>query len=67
MKTIELTEEQVKMIAQAINYTVNFIEAAQLEINKPSYDKDDGVQDVRDILVNKKLKYQTLKNYIEQV
>lgn len=67
MKTIELNNEQINMIVRAIEKRVHEIESHQLEINKPSYDKYAGVQEVRDSLTCEKLKYQTLLNYIQQV
>lgn len=67
MKTIEFNNEQLNMIVSAIDRRVREIEIHQLEINKPSYDECTGVQQVRDSFTCEKLKYQTLKNYIEQV
>lgn len=67
MKAIELTEEQVKMIIKSINQTCRDSEMYLLEINKPSYNKDPAIKDVREYLVNQRVKYQTLLNYIEQV
>ena len=67
MKTIEFNNEQINMIVSAIERRVKEIEIHQLEINKPSYDEYASVQQVRDSLTCEKLKYQTLKNYIEQV
>lgn len=67
MKTIELTEEQVKMISSAINVFCRDIESTLQEINSPIYDDRYGVKDFRQYLTSTKLNYQTLKNYIEQV
>lgn len=67
MKTIELTEEQVKMIVKSINQTCRDMEMYLLEINKPSFDNIPDTIDVKKYLVNQRVKYQTLLNYIEQV
>ena len=67
MKTIEVTEEQVRMIVKSINQTCSDMEMYLLEINKPSYDNVSDIVDVKEYLVNQRVKYQTLLNYIEQV
>lgn len=67
MKTIELTEEQKRMISVAINSVVQDIEKALLLINQPMYDKIKNIETERDSMTEYKLKYQTLLNYIEQV
>ena len=67
MKTIELTEEQIKMISSAIRVYCSDMESSSLEINSPRFDNMSGIKKFRDLLTCKKLKYQTLLNYIEQV
>ena len=67
MKTIELTEEQVFFITESIRKTCRDIERCQLELNKPIYDNHEQTVKIRESLLTKKLKYQTLLNYIEQV
>lgn len=67
MKTIELTDEQRLMIAEAIINMVKDIEYAQLEFNKPKYDGIELVEKNRASMNEYKLKYHTLLNYIEQV
>ena len=67
MKTIELTDEQIKMISSAIRVFCMDIESKLLEINNPICDNRHDIKDLRKNLTSKKLKYQTLKNYIEQV
>ena len=67
IKTIELTEEQIKMISSAIRVFCMDIESKLLEINNPICDNRHGIKDLRKNLTSKKLKYQTLLNYIEQV
>lgn len=67
MKTIELTDEQRLMIAEAIINMVHDIEEAQLEINKPKYDGIESFEKDRASINEYKLKYQTLLNYIKQV
>lgn len=67
MKTIELTDEQRLMIAEAIINIVHDIEDAQLEINKPKYDGIESFEKNRVSMTEHKLKYQTLLNYIKQV
>lgn len=67
MKTIELTDEQRLLIAEAIINMVRDIKEAQLEINKPTYDGIELFEKSRASMTECKLKYQTLLNYIEQV
>ena len=67
MKTIELTDEQRSMITDSIINMIHDIEHAQLEINKPEYDGVETIEKSRVSMIEYKLKYQTLKNYIEQV
>lgn len=67
MKTIELTDEQKRMISVAINSVVQDIEKALLLINQPMYDKIKNIEIERDSMTEYKLKYQTLLNYIKQV
>ena len=67
IKTIELTDEQIKMISSAIRVFCMDIESKLLEINNPICDNRHGIKDLRKNLTSKKLKYQTLLNYIEQV
>lgn len=67
MKTIELTEEQKRMISAAINSVVQDIEKALLLINQPMYDEIKNIEIERDSMTEYKLKYQTLLNYIKQV
>ena len=67
MKTIELTDEQVKMISYAISVYCSDMESSLLEMNIPRFDNMRGIKRFRELLTCKKLKYQTLKNYIEQV
>ena len=67
MKTIELTDEQIKMISSAIRVCCSDMESSLLEINSPRFDNMSGIKKFRDRLTCKKLKYQTLLNYIEQV
>ena len=67
MKTIELTDEQIKMISSAIRVFCMDVESTLLEINRPKYDNRNGVEEMREKLICSKLKYQTLLNYIEQV
>ena len=67
MKTIELTDEQRLMIAEAIINMIYDIEHVQLEINKPKYDGVETIEKSRVSMTENKLKYQTIKNYIEQV
>ena len=67
MKTIELTEEQKRMISVAINSVVQDIEKALLLINQPMYAEIKNIETERESMIEYKLKYQTLKNYIEQV
>ena len=67
MKTIELTDEQKRMISAAINSVVQDIEKALLLINQPMYDKIKNIETERKSMTEYKLKYQTLLNYIEQV
>lgn len=67
MKTIELTDEQRIMIADSIINMIHGIEYVQLEINKPEYDGIETIEKSRVSMTENKLKYQTLKNYIEQV
>lgn len=67
MKTLELTDEQRLMIAEAIINMVHDIEDAQLEINKPKYDGIESFEKNRASMTEYKLKYQTLLNYIKQV
>ena len=67
MKTIELTDEQIKMISSAIRVYCSDMESSLLEINSPRFDNMSGIKKYRKQLTCKKLKYQTLLNYIEQV
>lgn len=67
MITIELTDEQRKMISSAIKVFCADVESTLLEINSPIYDNRHGIEDLRQKLTSSKLKYQTLLNYIEQV
>lgn len=67
MKTIELTDEQKRMISAAISSVVQDIEKALLLINQPMYDKIKNIETERESMTEYKLKYQTLLNYIEQV
>lgn len=67
MKTIELTDEQRSMITDSIINMIHDIEYVQLEINKPKYDGIETIEKSRVSMIEYKLKYQTLKNYIEQV
>ena len=67
MKTIELTDEQVFFITESMRKTCRDIERCQLELNKPIYDNHEQTVKIRESLLTKKLKYQTLLNYIEQV
>ena len=67
IKTIELTDEQIKMISSAIRVFCMDIESKLLKINNPICDNRHGIKDLRKNLTSKKLKYQTLLNYIEQV
>ena len=67
IKTIELIDEQIKMISSAIRVFCMDIESKLLEINNPICDNRHGIKDLRKNLTSKKLKYQTLLNYIEQV
>ena len=67
MKTIELTDEQRLMIAESIINMVRDIEDVQLEINKPMYDGIEFFEQNRVSMIECKLKYQTLLNYIQQV
>lgn len=67
MITIELTDEQRKMISSAIKVFCADVELTLLEINSPIYDNRHGIEDLRQKLTSSKLKYQTLLNYIEQV
>ena len=67
MKTIEFTDEQRSMITDSIINMIHDIEYVQLEINKPKYDGIETIEKSRVSMIEYKLKYQTLKNYIEQV
>ena len=67
MKTIELTDEQIIMIADSIINMVHDIEDVQLEINKPMYEGIETIEKNRVSMTEYKLKYQTLLNYIQQV
>ena len=67
MKTIELTDEQIKMISCAIRNYCSEIESLELAINNPTFDNMINIEKFRERLVCKKLKYQTLLNYIQQV
>ena len=67
MKTIELTDEQRSMITDSIINIIHDIEYVQLEINKPKYDGIETIEKSRVSMIEYKLKYQTLLNYIEQV
>lgn len=67
MKTIELTDEQRSMITDSIINMIHDIEYVQLEINKPKYDDIETIEKSRVSMIEYKLKYQTLLNYIEQV
>ena len=67
MKTIELTDEQIKMISCAIRNYCSEIESLELAINSPTFDNMINIEKFRERLVCKKLKYQTLLNYIKQV
>ena len=67
MKTIELTDEQIKMISSAIRVCCSDMESSLLEINSPRFDNMNNIEKFRKQLTCKKLKYQTLLNYIEQV
>ena len=67
MKTIELTDEQRLMIAEAIINMTYDIKKAQREINKSQYDGIERIAKNRASMTEYKLKYQTLLNYIEQV
>lgn len=67
MKTIELTDEQRLLIAEAIINMVYDIKKAQLELNKPKYDGIESVEKNRASMTEYKLKYQTLLHYIQQV
>ena len=67
MITIELTDEQKRMISAAINSVVQDIEKALLLINQPMYDEIKNIEIERDSMTEYKLKYQTLLNYIKQV
>ena len=67
MKTIELTDEQRSMITDSIINMIHDIEYVQLEINKPKYDGIETIEKSRVSMIEYKLKYQNLKNYIEQV
>lgn len=67
MKTLELTDEQRRMIAESIINMVHDIEDALLEINKPMYDGIETFEKDRVAMTEYKLKYQTLLNYIQQV
>lgn len=66
MKTIELTDEQRLLVAEAILNMVRDIEEAQLEINKPQYDGFEIFEKNRASMTEYKLKYKTLLNYIKQ-
>ena len=67
MKTIELTDEQRLMIAEAIINMIYDIKEAQREINKSQYDGIERIVKNRASMTEYKLKYQTLLNYIQQV
>ena len=67
MITIELTDEQKRMISAAINSVVQDIEKALILINRPMYDEVKNIEKERESMTEYKLKYQTLLNYIEQV
>jgi hypothetical protein len=67
MKTIELTDEQIKMISHAISVYCSDMESSLLAINSPRFDNTGNIEKYRELLTCKKLKYQTLKNYVEQV
>ena len=67
MITIELTDEQKRMISAAINSVVQDIEKALILINLPMYDEVKNIEKERESMTEYKLKYQTLLNYIEQV
>ena len=67
MITIELTDEQRKMISSAIKVFCMDVELTLMEINNPIYDNRHDIEDLRQNLTSTKLKYQTLLNYIEQV
>lgn len=67
MKTIELTDEQRLMIAEAIINMIYDIKEAQREINKSQYDGIERIAKNRASMTEYKLKYQTLLNYIQQV
>ena len=67
MKTIELTDKQRSMITDSIINMIHDIEHVQLEINKPEYDGVETIEKSRVSMTENKLKYQTIKNYIEQV
>lgn len=67
MITIELTDEQRRMIVESIINMVHNIEDSLLEINKPIYDGFEIFEKNRVAMTEYKLKYQTLLNYIQQV
>ena len=67
MKTIELTDEQRWMIAEAIINMIYDIKEAQREINKSQYDGIERIAKNRASMTEYKLKYLTLLNYIHQV
>lgn len=67
MKTIELTDEQRLMIAEAIINMIYDIKEAQREINKSQYDGIERIAKKLASMTEYKLKYQTLLNYIQQV
>lgn len=67
MKTIDLTDEQRLMIAEAIINMIYEIKKAQREINKSKHDGIESVEKKRASMNEYKLKYQKLLNYINQV
>ena len=67
MKTIELTDEQRLMIAEAIINMIYGIKEAQREINKSQYDGIETIEKNRASMNEYKLKYQTLLKYINKV
>lgn len=67
MKTIELTDEQRLMIAEAIINMIYDIKETQREMNKSQYDGIERIAKNRASMTEYKLKYQTLLNYIQQV
>ena len=67
MKTIELTDEQRLMIAEAIINMIYDIKETQREMNKSQYDGIERIAKNRASMTEYKLKYKTLLDYIQQV